>query len=373
MHIVFTISNESSVPYFNWFAKKSYDSELYTFSFIVMCKNKPKMIEDVGQFGYKCFWIPYDNNKRKRGMMSVLFKAYKLFRRLDPDVVHTHLFDDSLPCLFAARLAGVKIRAIVKADTGFHYFHKPQYVIADKFNNFNATHIIPPSNESKRFIIEKEKANPKKITMIHHGIPVNFFSSPNEQYRRDLVSKFGLEGKVVLGTVSRLIDWKGYKYIIAAAAQTVERYPNARFLFVGTGPQEKQLKELVVKHDIEGYVVFTGWIPREYIPSLYSLLDGYVHAASYEPFGFVIPEAMISGVPIVSTPTGAALDIIEHKENGYLAKYKDVQSLVDGVEFIIKHGSELKAKGRMKAIEMFDFNKMYDNYIRLYETNSESA
>ena len=79
---------------------------------------------------------------------------------------------------------------------------------------------------------------------------------------------------------------------------------------------------------------------RNYIPSLYSILDVYVHAASFEPFGFVIPEAMMNGAPVVSTPTGSALDAIIHKENGYLAEYKNSDSLAEGISYIINNFDE---------------------------------
>jgi len=97
--------------------------------------------------GCDCYWIKFDENKRKRSTIKVVFQLYRLFQKLNPDVVHTHLFDDSLPSLLAARFAGVNIRAITKADTGFHYSYKPQWVWFDKLNNWNATHIVAISTE----------------------------------------------------------------------------------------------------------------------------------------------------------------------------------------------------------------------------------
>ena len=369
MHIFFVISNNSSVPYFKWFAERAANHKEYKFTFVALTDERPEMIEDVGGYGFDCIWIKFDVKKRKRSMVRTFFKMSSILRNVKPDVVHTHLFDDGLPCMIAAWFSNIKIRVHTKQSTAFHWYYSPKAVPFDRLINRLATNLVAVSEECKLFVLNKEKAQPQKVEMIHHGIPVDFFSTPNEQYCKELIRKFDLEGKLVLGTVSRLIEWKGYKYIIAAAVKVVKRYHNARFLFVGTGPQEEELKELVAKHDLEKHVVFTGWISREYIPSLYSILDGYVHAASYEPFGFVIPEAMMSGTPVVSTPTGSALDVIEHKENGFLAEYQDVDTLVEGIEFIIKNGNELGSKGKVKSVDMFDFNRMYDSYIRLYLKN----
>lgn len=367
MHIVFTIANNSSVPYFNWFAKQAALQKEHTFTFVALCKESPQMIKDVAEYGWDCYWIPFDHINRKKDLIPAFYKAYKLFLKLKPDVVHSHLFDDALPCLLAARLAGVKKRAIVKADTGFHYKYVPQWMFLDRFNNWNATDIIPPSTESEKFILDKEKANKNKVTMIHHGIPSEIYTKKSQEIKEKLILKYNLRGKVVVGTVSRLIDWKGYKYIIKAAKKVVKIHPNAIFLFVGEGGQKNELESLVRSEGLENNIIFTGWMDRDNIPSFYSLLDVYVHAASFEPFGFVIPEAMMNGIPIVSTPTGSALDVIEHKKNGYLTKYKDADSIAEGVLYAIEKGADFKGKGKQMALKKFEFQEMFNNYIKLYE------
>ncbi|PKP49340.1 MAG: hypothetical protein CVT95_03465 [Bacteroidetes bacterium HGW-Bacteroidetes-12] len=366
MHIIFIISNETSVPYFKWFAEKAAQQTVHKFSFVTLYTSTPKMIEDVGKYGWQCYWFKYNHQNRKTGMISTFFQLYKLFKKLQPDVVHTHLFDDSLPGLMAARLAGVKKRVITKQDTTFHYFYAPKWVVADKFNNRNATHIVPVSKEAEKFIIEKENAPVEKITMIHHGIPPELFTQQSEAYKKELINRYHLEGKKVIGTVARLIEWKGYRYIIEAIPDVVKKYPNAIFLFVGQGDQQTELEVLAKELNVLQYIVFTGWIDRDYIPSLYSLLDVYAHAANFEPFGFVIPEAMMNAAPIVSTPTGSALDAIKYKENGYLVNYKDASSMADGICYALEHGAAFKEKGQKTALEMYNFERMWNSYINLY-------
>lgn len=368
MHVVFVISNESSVPYFNWFAEKATKQKEIKFSFVTLYTEKPKMIEDVGQFGWDCYWYNFNPNRRKKSMVTTFFQLYKLFKRLKPDVVHTHLFDDSLPGLLAARLANIKIRVITKADTAFHYYYAPKWVIADKFNNWNATHIIAISKEAEKFIIEKENAPKEKITMIHHGIPSEIFTKQSEKYKKEFIEKHQLAGKKIIGTVARLIEWKGYKYIIEAIPEVTKRHPNVVFIFIGwEGNQKPELEKLAKELKVFNQIIFINWIERNVIPSFYAILDVYVHAAIYEPFGFVIPEAMMNGAPVVSTPTGAALDAIEHKVSGFLANYKDSKSLADGIIYTLEHGTDFKEKGKQTALDMFEFEKMWQEYIALYE------
>lgn len=369
MHIVFVISNESSVPYFKWFAQQAAQQKKHQFTFVTLYTEKPQMIEDVGKYGWDCYWFRFDHHKRKRGMIRTFFQLYRLFKKLKPDVVHTHLFDDSFPGLMAARLAGIKKRVVTKQDTTFHYYYAPNWVIADKINNKNATHIVPVSTEAEKFIIEKENAPVEKITMIHHGIPPEIFTQQSEDFKQELVEKYQLQGKRIIGTVARLIEWKGYRYIVEAIPQVIKKYPDAIFLFVGQGNQKEELQQLAKQLNVLSYIVFAGWIDRAYIPSLYAILDVYAHAANYEPFGFVIPEAMMNAAPVVSTPTGSALDAIQHQQNGYLVNYKDAISLAEGINYTLEHGADFKEKGKKTALEMYNFERMYNNYIQLYEKN----
>ena len=368
MHVVFVMANNSSVPYFNWFAEVASQQHEVKFSFICMYPTQPKMLEDMAHYGCDCYWVKYNAATRKNSMLKSILPLFRLFKKLKPDVVHTHLFDDSLPALFAAKLAGVKTRAITKGDAGYHYYHTPQWVKFDKFNNFNATDIVAISSENQQFILEKEKPKKEKVSLIHHGIPIPFFTGQSENDKKMLIKRYQLEGKTVIGTVARLIEWKGYRYIIEAAEKLVPTHPHLAFLFVGTGEQEEELKTLVAEKGLGEYITFTGWVDRKLIPSLYGILDLYIHAASYEPFGFVIAEALVNGVPMISTPTGAALDALEHKKNGYLVPYKDPDAIAEGVSYLLNQdlssmSAEAERIGKMK----YDFNLMWENHILLYQ------
>ena len=367
MHVVFIMANNSSVPYFSWFAEESLKYPGLKFSFIAMHRERPAMLDQMKSIGCDCYWVPYDDSKRKRGMLSAVIKLLSLFRKLKPSVVHTHLFDDSLPGLVAARMAGVKVRVVTKQDTGFHWFFKPQFVRFDRMNNNNATHLLAVSGECRDFLIEKERADKRKIVLVHHGIPVDRSTRQDDITKQRLIERFALKDKIVIGTVARLIEWKGYRYIIDAAETIVKKYPHARFLWAGEGAQKPELEKLIREKGLTEHIIFTGWVDRKDIPSLYGIMDIYLHAASYEPFGFVIAEAMLNGVPVVSTNTGAARDAIRHKENGYLVPYSDAAALAEGVAYMMENDrKKIGEAGMTTAMELFTFERMWQGHIDLY-------
>ncbi len=374
MHIVHIMASNSSVPYFNWFAEEIKNYPQFKFSFIALYPTSPQMMEDMRLRGCDCYWIKFDSAKRKSSMISVLPKLVGLLKKIKADVVNTHLFDDSLPGLLAARLAGIKKRVITKGDTTYHWNYAPTWVWADRFNNFNATDVVAISNESKEFILTKEKANSRKVSMIHHGIPFKYLTDQRDDYKKELTDKYLLAGKIVIGTVARLIEWKGYRYIIEAARKVVKTNPNIVFLFAGLGDQYEELVKLVNNYGLNKNIIFTGWVARNYIPSLYSVMDIYLHAATTEPFGFVIAEAMANGTPLVTTKTGAAADALEHKKNCYFVEEKNADEIADGISWMLEdlqRKEKIASEGIELAHKMYDVKYMLKNYLSLYKANNK--
>ncbi len=366
-HIVWVMANNSSAPYVTWFAERASKDPTIQVSFVCLFPESPKMIQDVGQYGWKCHWLKFDHTKRKRGFIKLIPQLFFLFRKIKPTIVHTHLFDDALPTLLAARLSNVKIRINTKADTSYHYFYHRKWFAFDLFNNFNSTHLVAISDESKKFILEVEKVKPSKVTRIHHGVPVESLTNQSETIKNRLISKYNLKDKIIIGTVARFIEWKGYRFIIEAAETIVKTYPHVLFLFVGQGEQENEVRELIRNKNLQNNIILTGWVDRDDIPSLYGIMDIYIHAASREPFGFVIAEAMVNGVPMVTTKTGAALDAIQHLKNGYLVDEKKSNEIADGVFYLLKSNrKEIGQAAKKTALEMYTFEVMYTNHINLY-------
>lgn len=368
MHILFVIANNSSVPYFNLFMEKAAESKDCNFSFLSMTKEVPLMIEEASEHGFNGYWVPYDLKRRKGQMIRSVFRIIKLLKKIRPDVVHTHLFDDSVPALLAARLTGVPVRVITKQDTGFHYNYAKKWMLFDKFNNCNATHVVPVSEEAKEFIIIKEKCNPKKIHTIHHGIDIIRFSNPDKKAVAEFRSKYNLESSFVIGNVARFIKWKNHEEIIDIAESVIKEIPNAKFLLIGQGEQLGIVKNKVEEKKLNDNFIFTGFIEKNLMQNYFAAMDVYLHTAYMEPFGFVIAEAMAAGLPVVSTPTGAARDAIIHKENGWLGNYNNIESLAEGINFF--HSNKKEKPWTLSfntAKEKFDFKFMYYNYIQLYK------
>jgi glycosyltransferase involved in cell wall biosynthesis len=368
-HIVWILSNASSAPYFNWFAAMAKRRNDFDLSFVCMYHEEPEMIGDMKQFGFPCYWIRYDWHQRKSGLISSYFALKKLFRRIKPDIVHAHLFDDALAAMLAAKAVGIPKRIATKGDASYHYFHKPQYVRFDRMINKKSTTVIALSDESREFIITKEKAAPEKVKRVHHGLDIAEVTARNQQVIDSFRERWNLHGKTVVGTVSRFIPWKGYADIVDVVQRVTKVNTNVRFLFCGNGEEEKSIRAKISALKLDEFVVFTGAIAPGHMPSLYGTMNVFLHAARHEPFGLVIAEAMLNGVPVVSTRTGAAADAVISGEHGYLCEYGNTQALADSVLKLTDEtfAHAMGKKGIRRATELFSIETGYNNHLKIYQ------
>ncbi|PCJ01408.1 MAG: hypothetical protein COB15_00355 [Flavobacteriales bacterium] len=366
-HIVEVMADPLGVPYFNMLADYSKKHPNIKLSFICLNPTPTVMMDDMKKRGCDCYLIKFDPSNRIKSWISAYFQLKKLLKQLKPDVVHSHLFDDGVPTMIASKHVGINKRIHTKGCTTFNWFYAPKAVFLDRLINRLSTDIIALSNESKQFIIEKEKADSNKIHLIHHGITFDDFKKLGVSEINDFKSKYKLEGKKIIGTVCRYIGWKGYLQIIEAASLLKDKYPDTIFIGVGSGPQEEELRALIKKNGLEGRFILTGWIEKKYIAAVFQSLDIYVHAAYMEPFGFVIPEAMVNKIPIVTTPTGSAADGLTHMESAYITPYKDVNELANGIAYFLDNDSSaFVEKAYQSALDNFTAEKMWNEHLQLY-------
>ena len=370
MKVCLLMANCTSTPYFTRFAHEAPKTPGFELTFISLFPERPDMLNEMPRLGHACHWIPFDCSQKKWGYVTAFFRLLILFLRLKPDVVHTHLFDDSLPGLLAARLAGVKARLITKLDSGFHHLFRPRYVALDRFNNANATRLVAVSNENKRFAVEVERCPPDKVALIHQGVPAAEVTTRSPELRTRLMERYELQDKKVILTVGRFSEIKGYRHIVPAAKIVSDRHPDARFLWVGDGDRS-ELEGMILSAGLEKVIIISDWINREELNNLYSLADVYLHAAIIEPFGFVIAEAMLNGVPVVSTRVGAAADALVHKVSGYLVDPKDAAGLADGVSYMLTNDTkELAVRALRAANELFTIEAMWAKHANLYRASA---
>lgn len=128
----------------------------------------------------------------------------------------------------------------------------------------------------------------------------------HQLYERDLArSRLGLEpGQFAIGNVGRLHSDKDQATLIRAFSRIVPDLPQARLLLIGVGKKEAEYRQLVNDLKLGERVRLLGFVPEA--ARHFRAFDVYVSSSDREPFGMVLLEAMLAGVPVISTDCGGA-------------------------------------------------------------------
>ncbi len=169
-------------------------------------------------------------------------------------------------------------------------------------------------------------------------------------------TKFGVSGKRVLCTVSRIHHYKAHDTVLHAIASLA---PDEReqlvYLVVGTGPYEMELRKQAVELGIESHVRWLGFVSEEELPQVYWASDLFVLCTrdaskerAVEGFGLVFLEAQSCGIPIVGTRTGGIPEAITDGEGGWLIEQDDSPKLTQIIRQLV-HSSELFCAAGIQA------------------------
>jgi len=103
--------------------------------------------------------------------------------------------------------------------------------------------------------------------------------------------------------------------------------------------------------------------------ALFSAVDVMIVPSRQEAFGQTASEAMACGTPVVAFGHTGLLDIVDHKDNGYLAKSLDTSDLAYGIEWVLNNEKydKLCNNAREKVLKAFDSKIVSQKYIALYK------
>ena len=156
---------------------------------------------------------------------------------------------------------------------------------------------------------------------------------PGEK-KREFLTRYRLDSKIVLMTMGRLGDterYKGFDEVIEILPRLLARIPNLVYLIVGDGPDMARLRQKALSLGLEDQVLFTGWVPEGEKADIFRLADLYVMPSYGEGFGFVLLEAMACGIPVVASRTDGGREAVRGGMLGDLVDPQNPDELVDAV------------------------------------------
>ncbi|NOQ56298.1 MAG: glycosyltransferase [Nanohaloarchaea archaeon] len=211
-----------------------------------------------------------------------------------------------------------------------------------------ADKIITVSRLMKDEIIKRYDINKENIMVVPNGPTFKQDTKPTEK-EKDLIVYCG-----------RLAGQKGVEYLLLAAKDILKRRKDAKFVIIGKGYMEKQLKGLAQLLGIDDSIKFTGFIKQEDIEEYYRKAEMVVAPSIYEPFGISVLDALVTGTPAITTKdAGIAEDL---KDNIEILKIerRNSESLKDAILKILENPKlkeQLSING-MRASKNYSWTKI---------------
>ena len=206
----------------------------------------------------------------------------------------------------------------------------------------------------------------ERIQTLYNRIDIDALQAnlvPAAQAREAL----GLDAQAwVVGNVGRLHPDKDQATLLRGFAQALPGLPaGARLALLGEGRLEPALKALASELGIAAQVDFLGQVPdaRRY----FSAFDVFALSSDHEPFGMVLLEAMVAGVPLLATACGGAKEVVEGV--GILFPLGDAERLAQGLQHLagLDQGQREACAERMleRLHERFSDAAVRDTFWRL--------
>jgi glycosyltransferase involved in cell wall biosynthesis len=243
-----------------------------------------------------------------------LLDVVRLVRSKSIDLIHAHGYGSTN----IARVAGVvcRIPVIIHAhdvDRNYPWFQQAADMLLSPFTS----RAIAVSQSVREACVSKRRVAGSKVSVLHNGIPLDRFSEPAMAAVAGERERLGIPSNAsVVGTVGRLREEKGTRFLIEAAPAVLERFPNTIFLVVGDGPLRTELEDLAGQLGVAENILFTGF--REDIQIMLGMMDVVVVPSLSEGFGLVVVEAMAIKKPVIASRVGGINEIITDDQNGLL-------------------------------------------------------
>jgi len=299
-----------------------------------------------------------------------LYKEYKLalpgtqgfkesLDEFGPDVIYIHSPDT---IAWAALRYSKKNKIPIIASYHTHFGKYLPYYYLSSLNQIvwsslsrlykQMNFVTAPSKEAGQDIIDHGVSN---VYAIPWGVELENFNPSfcQEEWRNKILNK--KDGNIIL-CVCRLVWYKDLITLSRVFNKLKENKKDFTMVIAGDGPARSDLESLMPG------AIFLGHIECEELSKVYASSDIFLFPSTTETFGNVTIEAMASGLVSVVANAGGSNSLIRNKENGFLAKPKDVNDFYEKVCLLLDN-KELREKMKKTGLEIaqnYTWSKVFD-------------
>lgn len=313
--------------------------------------------------------VRYQNLGFAKGFhWKYLWTMYKLIKKENPDIVHIHIVVEY--CIIPILLLGNKVPFFqtihIDIDKAFKSFSRKvtlyllgglkllNYITISKTNYLDLKKKYPFCKNdlvyNGRAILQKTE----KYTIVKNEI---------EQYKSN-------QDTVVFIHVARCVEQKNQKLLVESFNEICKRDINAILLIIGAGFDDSERGEYF-KNIACKQVFFLG--PKNNIADYFYNSDIFCLSSLFEGMPITLIEAMLCGIPTVSTPVCGVIDVVKTGENGIISKDFSKECYVDAL--LAGYNQRILLKDNIKrasGTNKFAIDTCAKNYLKIFQRNIDS-
>lgn len=280
--------------------------------------------------------------------------ARKVLDAADVGHLHGHFCGSATTVTFlVSRMTGIPFSFTAHAKDIYQRDQNPGALLAQKIRQ---AHFVVTCTAANRDYLQRLALAGKPISLVYHGIDTQLF--------RPTASTAGTEAEPLILAVGRLIEKKGFGFLIQACGHLRDRGYRFHCQIVGDdGGDRQRLENLIERLDLGSHVELAGPLTQE------ALVVRYAHATVFalpsqvlddgdrDGIPNVLVEAQAMGVPVISTAISGIPELAEDGVTGLLVPPRDPQALARALETVLNDtalASRLAAHGRDCVRRDFD-------------------
>ncbi|TFF90183.1 MAG: glycosyltransferase [Promethearchaeota archaeon] len=311
----------------------------------------------------------------KRGSFKRILIPFKLFQyitKIKPDLIISFIDYTNFILIALKKIFRFKIPLIsyVSGNPKMAFQNQLKYhnlLIRFIYPSKAVNRIITVSEDIKKDLIREYGIKKDKIKTIYNAIDVNRISKLSKNEIMNNNDVFRDQNLIKFITMGRLNHLKRHEYLIKAFIRVKRKVPNSKLIIIGNGPLELNLKNIVYIREMNDSIIFLGLVknPFKYLASS----DIFILTSLYEGFPNAILEAMMCGLPVISTncETGPQ-EILKKGKYGILVDVNNMNELIKKMIEISKNKAQrlkyaYKAKQRARDFDIKTIIKQWEKII----------
>lgn len=270
------------------------DHSQIQFDFIAQDDSDNIPLEAISTAGGRVYTVPSYKN-----LPDYIEACEKLFKEIQPDIVHSNMNALSVFPLKAAKHAGIPVRIAHShsTDNPNEFAKTAAKTLLRPFSKIYPTHLVACGSLSAEWLFGKTAVQNGNVHYIRNAIDLQRFVF-SETQRKRLRESIGVsDGQFVVGQIGRFSAQKNQMFSIEIMQHLIQIIPDAVLVFLGIGDMMNAVKEKVARLGLERHVRFMGLCHDANF--WYSAFDTLLFPSLYEGLPLTVIEAQAAGLPII--------------------------------------------------------------------------